>query len=66
MYFSNFITIIYLFFGREFDLFQGREIGLQWIYGTFFFKDLKNEIAKKFNVEMIIDKFYYMKNHRQA
>ena len=66
MYFSTLYHNYLFFFGREFDLFQGREIGLQWIYGTFFFKDLKNEIAKKFNVEMIIDKFYYMKNHRQA
>ena len=58
--------MVSIFFGREFDLFQEREIGFQWICGTFFFKDLKNEIAKKFHVEMIIDKFYYMKNHCQA
>ena len=63
--FLKFITFS-LFLGREFDLFQEREIGLQWIYGTFFFKDLKKEIAKMFHVEMIINKIYYMKNHRRA
>ena len=63
--FLKFITFSF-FLGREFDLFQEREIGLQWIYGTFFFKDLKKEIAKMFHVEMIINKIYYMKNHRRA